>query len=413
MRGDGRIYLRGEVWWVEYWHNGHQVRESSKGFVSTQNAKPSDGRDRRAAEKLLKERRRTAGTPHFIGPKAERVTFEDLATMYLTDYRVNRRRSVDHATRYVRNLRAVFGFDRALDITADRIEAYKGRRLEEGLQPGAVNRELAALRRMFSLAVRAGKLPHRPHIALLDESGNVREGFLEPAEFEAVCAQLPPYLQDPARFAYTTCWRIGAVRALEWRDVDLRGRTLQLRAASAKNKRAKLIPLAGELLALFECRAAVRDLACPYVFTGRDGDRLGDFRKAWRRAAAAAGIRGLLFHDLRRSAARNAIRSGVPEQVVMDLGGWRTRSVLARYNVTSERDLADALERVSQYVSRRAEEAPRVTPLRPEPAQNPHNRPSRARDAGEGAVVTPGNPDWRRPESNRGPRDYETLALAN
>src|SRR5205823_9396244 len=119
---------------------------------------------RRAAEKLLKERRRTAGTPHFIGPKAERVTFDDLAALYLTDYKVNRRRSLDHAERYVRNLRASFGLDRALDITADRIAAYTAQRLTDGLQPGAVNRELAALRRMFSLAVRAGKLPHRPHI---------------------------------------------------------------------------------------------------------------------------------------------------------------------------------------------------------------------------------------------------------
>ncbi len=71
------------------------------------------------------------------------------------------------------------------------------------------------------------------------------------------------------------------------------------------------------------------------------------------------------------SAARNAIRSGVPEQVVMDLGGWRTRSVLARHNVTSVKDLADALERVTRYVSERAAEAPKVQPLRAEPAQKP------------------------------------------
>jgi integrase len=119
----------------------------------------------------------------------------------------------------------------------------------------------------------------------------------------------------------------------------------------------------------------VRDPACPFVFTDRDGGRLGDFRKTWRRACVAAGHHSLLFHDLRRSAARNAIRSGVPEQVVMELGGWRTRAVLARYNVTSERDLADALERVSRYVTERAADAPRVQPLRLEPAQNPHNPP--------------------------------------
>ena len=316
MRGDGRIYQRGPVWWIEYWHNGKQVRETSNGVVYKADGTKSDGTIRQVAEKLLKERRRTAGTPHFIGPKAERVTFEDLAAMYLTDYTVNRRRSLDHAERYVKKLRGAFGLDRALAITTDRIEAYKAGRLAEGLQPGAVNRELAALRRMFSLAMRAGKLPHRPHIAMLDESGNAREGFVEPAEFEAICGSLPPYLQDAARFAYLTAWRIGAVRALEWRDVDLRGRTLQLRAASAKNKRAKVIPLVGDLLVLLERRAASRDPACPFVFTGRDGGRLGDFRKAWRRAAEAAGIHGLLFHDLRRSAARNAISTeSAPEGI--------------------------------------------------------------------------------------------------
>jgi integrase len=49
------------------------------------------------------------------------------------------------------------------------------------------------------------------------------------------------------------------------------------------------------------------------VFPGATGGRLGDFRKVWKRACAAAGVRGVVFHDLRRSGARNAVRSGVPE----------------------------------------------------------------------------------------------------
>jgi len=214
--------------------------------------------------------------------------------------------------------------------------------------------------------------------------------LLEPAEFEAVGAHLPAYLRDAARFAYVTCWRIGAVRALEWRDVDLRARTLQLRAASAKNKRAKVIPLAGDLLALLERRAEARDPGVTHVFTGRDGGKLGDFRTDWKRAAAAAGVRGLLFHDLRRSAARNAIRSGVPEQVVMDLGGWKTRSVLDRYNVTSEHDLADALARVEKYVAERAAEAPKVRPLR-EPGQNTDNPAPDEQRAGTGSRASARN----------------------
>jgi integrase len=129
---------------------------------------------------------------------------------------------------------------------------------------------------------------------------SVREGFLEPAEFEAVSACLPAYLQDAARFAYLTCWRVGAIRALEWGDVDLRARTLQLRAASAKNKRAKVIPLAGDLLVLLEHRAETRDPALPYVFTGADGGRLGDFARRGdgpQRRPASAGSSSTIYAD--------------------------------------------------------------------------------------------------------------------
>jgi integrase len=372
MRGDGRIYRRGAIWWVEYWHRGEQVRETSKGFVYKASGTPSDGTDRRAAEKLLQARRRAAGTPHFIAPRDERVTYDALADLYLNDYRANRRRSLSHAERHVRTLRGTFGLDRALDITTERIAAYTAARLADEMKPGAINRELAALRRMFTLAVRARLLPHRPYVAMLDESDNVREGFVEPAEFEAVVSHLPPDLQDAVRFAYHTCWRIGAIRALEWRDVDLDARTIRLRAESAKNGKPKTLPLAGEVLAILQRRALKCDPALPFVFS-HNGRRLGRFRKTWQHAVTAAGLGGLFVHDLRRSAARNNVRAGTPERVVMDLGGWRTRSVFDRYNVTSERDLGEALERVSRYVAERAAERPKIRPLRTEHAQNPHN----------------------------------------
>ena len=128
---------------------------------------------------------------------AERLNFDDLAAMYLTDYRVNGRRSLADAQRSVEQLRRFFGLDRAVDITADRIAAYVQTRLGDktrrGLppKPATINRELAGLRRMLSLAVQAGKLPNRPPVPLLAEH-NAREGFLEPEDFEVVVGNLPP-----------------------------------------------------------------------------------------------------------------------------------------------------------------------------------------------------------------------------
>jgi integrase len=82
------------------------------------------------------------------------------------------------------------------------------------------------------------------------------------------------------------------------------------------------------------------------VFTRSDGAPVRDFRDTWGKATEAAGVPGLLFHDLRRTAARNLRRAGIAEGVIMKIGGWRTRSVFERYAIVSQTDIAEALKRL-------------------------------------------------------------------
>jgi hypothetical protein len=113
---------------------------------------------------------------------------------------------------------------------------------------------------------------------------------------------------------------------------------------------------------VFHCRGAPAD----------------DFRKAWAAACVEAGlyqvvgvnangsekrISSRLFHDLRRSGIRNMVRAGVRARVAMEISGRGTRSIFDRYNITSEDDLREAMQRTSDYISAQTTRS-NVTPIR-------------------------------------------------
>jgi len=336
MRGLGRVFKRGSVWWIAYWHRGKEYRESSK---SDSEAK---------AKKLLKKRIGEMARGRLIGPEEEKVTFEEMAQDIVRDYEINAKRSIPSLRLSVSHLSRFFGLDRALDITTDRVRAYISNRQGEGASNGSVNRELAALKRMFSLAVQAEKLSARPYIPTLEEN-NARQGFLDHGSFLALREHLPDYLKGPATFLYLSGWRVSEMRCLEWRDVDLAGKVVRLRPERSKNKDGRVLPLRGELLETIEAARERRRPECPFVFH-LDGRPIGDFRKAWKTACKAAGLDGIIVHDLRRTAVRNMVRAGIPERVAMGLSGHKTRSVFDRYNIVSEADLVLATERLQSHL---------------------------------------------------------------
>src|SRR5204863_7295576 len=127
--------------------------------------------------------------------------------------------------------------------------AYIAQRQTDGYANATINRELSALKRMYSLAIQAGKLLQRPHIPMLIER-NVRKGFFERAQFEAVRSRLAPTYQAIVTLAYYTGWRINSeLLPLEWHQVDRAAGVIRLEPGTTKNRDGRLFKY-GEIVEL-------------------------------------------------------------------------------------------------------------------------------------------------------------------
>jgi integrase len=155
---------------------------------------------------------------------------------------------------------------------------------------------------------------------------------------------------------YLTGMRSGAAKKLEHKHIDLEAQVIRLPIELSKNKKGLTIPLSGRLLVVIESAWSNRSVSCPYLFH-HNGEPIGDFRKAFDAACVAAGLQGIVPHDLRRSAVRNFIRAGVKETVAMRLSGHRTRSVFDRYNIVSEDDLIDASKKLEAFLAEAVKES--------------------------------------------------------
>ncbi len=366
----GGIQHRGErSFRIRYYVDGIRHEETIKGSL-----------DDAQAELAIRLGDIAKGYP--VSSKPNTVLFEDLASDVLTDYKINGLRSYsDVETRFRLHLLPVFGKRKASQITTSQIKNYIAARQEAKASTGTINRELEAMRRAFRLAFRSRKILVQPHMPMLREN-NVRAGFFTRGEVDRLCSFLRPAPALFVKFGFLTGWRKDEIRRLAWTNVDFESGEIRLFEGTTKTRDGRVFPITAELRALL---LAARDLKqakkksrhaaviSPLVFHA-EGKPILEFRKSWARACQRAGLpveietekvtiqRGKkkgekrmrvkriialrIFHDLRRSAAKNLIAQGIPERVVMQICGWKTRIVFDRYSIVGKSDLDTARERM-------------------------------------------------------------------
>jgi len=397
----------GEKWWIKFYRNGREYRESSGSEKKTD------------AIRLLKLREGQIVEGKFHGLQVERITFDEIGQDLLNDYRMNGKKSLAYAERAAGRLRKFFSGYRAKEITTDMIKKYISERKEQLAANGTINRELAFLKRAFSLAVKSEKLDRAPYIPKLAEN-NVRQFFFEHEDYLKLKAALPEHLIPVIVLAYHSGMRREEMLSLTWNKVDLVSGRIILAVGSTKNKEGRIIPLAGDLYEVLAHQKQTTEEqypGCPYVFHYR-GQRIRDSREAWETALQKCGFKptylcrvcgavsefpigadrqkqkrvkvngktvktreqeggpllcqecgsdklrrhGRVLHDFRRSAVRNMVRSGVPESICMKLSGHKTREIFSRYNITNEADLDAATAKIMEYHRQMGEQIERRKP---------------------------------------------------
>lgn len=350
--------MRGKTQWIAYSFRGKVIRQSA----NTQ--------DEKEATKLLNERlkRRDSKGRAFIDPsKEERLTLDDLEAKIKAQYTRDGRRSFDVVERCLKHVKRHFPFHRLVDIGASEIENYQQARLEEGAERSTVNRGCAYLRHGLRLLFKAHEISELPEIKLLDGE-NVREGFLNRPEFDAICEELKKNkrvtddVYDLVRFLYNCAWRKSEAQNLDWSKFDPYDWVFRLSRKDEKTKKPRVLTLVGENREIIERRLAKRLPDCPYVFH-RNGKPIKRFDRAFNSACKGAGITGTVPHDMRRSAIRNFTKAGLGESEGMSISGHRTNSTYKRYNIIDEDLQRRSLERVHQHQQHEATQR-KVVPLK-------------------------------------------------
>jgi integrase len=381
-RGAGRIFPRGQIAWIQFYDGrGIQMRESTGIPID------SPGWEKKA-EKTL--RGKIGEVAAGIVRDDRSIRYEQLRDAYLDFYQVNKLRSLQFDkqgkayTTAQRRLDDFFRGFRAADIGADHVRKFIKEQQAKGLSKGSINRSIAALKRMFSIAKGDERLRNIPAFPKKLEEDPAREGFLEREQYENLSRALPAYLRLPLAVGYFTAMREGEILAIEWTQVDLLENVITLSPTQTKTKKGRQVPIIPELRALLLEQRAARREECPLVCFRLDHKGhavpIRSFRKAWYSACLKAGLGrfepvvdsegkpefaasrgprskpkvkqryvGQIFHDLRRSGVRSLIRAGISRDVAKKISGHKTDSIFSRYNITDSKDLADAGRKLAEF----------------------------------------------------------------
>lgn len=333
---------KGIVWWVDVWLNDKRIRERIGPSKSMAEARELALKQKKAEIKVHPEK------------ALEVLTLEEFwKRRYFVWVKVYNRSWSGKKYRWEKYIRPAFGKKRLDEIDRRDVDAYRVKRLSDGVRPATVNREVALLRHMLTVARKFDYIKENPLLGIgdLPENNDDRWRPLAKEEFLTLLKHINPHYRDVVEFAVASGMRIGNILGLTERDVDFDLGVIRIPGRKYKSGKPKIFPLSSWTEEILKRR--LDRMKDGRFFPHSYAELRRAFKKALKEAELDESIR---IHDLRHTFASWLAEEGESLKTIQELLGHAQIATTLRYAHLQLEVLRRAAEKITP-VSREARKA--------------------------------------------------------
>lgn len=323
------------IWWIRY-HDA-QGREHREKV----------GPKSLARQAYQKRKTQVREGQFFPGDLVKRksMLIADFIQEYLIEAKLYHRAFHSDLT-HARTFTKAFGKLALDELTTADVEKWKRERL--ALRSKAtVCRDLAWLKRLFTVAMRDDKVRHNPALPVkLPKLNNARVRFLSETEETAVMRVMDPYDFEVIELAINTGLRRSELFNWKWTDTDFRNGVVTINRSKSGERR--YVALNARVLEILRSRQ--KRFKSEYVIPGRNpllpANAHSFVTTVFVPALKLAGVHNFRFHDCRHTFASRLIMAGVNLRTVQELMGHKTIQMTLRYAHLAPAHLKEAVNRL-------------------------------------------------------------------
>ena len=318
----------------------------------------SEGVTRKQAEDYIEQIKTEARKGRLNLPKGRKtiLNFDRAAMAYLQKLEEEGGKDLKmKKMRLSHNLVPFFKSKPVVQIASFDIERFKKSRIDSGVAPGTVNRDLAVLSHLFNKGVEWGWFEHQPTKIKRFKENPGRITYLTPGQIERL-VEAAKQDQCPAVYPFIviglgTGMRRMEILSIRLEHIDLKQRSIYIPEAKAGARTQPMTQqLADFLRGYIEIATAGREWLFPSM--GSKTGHVVAIEKAFRRVVKNAGLnpKEVVRHTLRHTAITHLVQAGVDLPTVKRISGHKTLAMVEKYAHQNGSHIEAAMDKLESRI---------------------------------------------------------------